>query len=162
MKSWFLLFISLISGVVILSSCSNKSTTKRGTDTNSSNNIGQLYNHLKNVTTDQIHDLKSLENPTVNNITIGKAYITSIKKIKYNGNLALWVKGNLPDGCSKLYRVVPDIDDSTLSLELVTWRPKNAKCTQALVPFSYIFSGLSLFEFKSVNKYKINNQIKSF
>ncbi len=114
------------------------------------------------ITADQIPDLKEIEHPTVEKIVVGQAYIDTIQKVTFQGNQALLIKGNLPDGCSKLYESKATINDSTLTLHIKTWKPQHLDCTQALVPFSYLYQGLSLFEFNSISQYKAGNKLRKF
>ena len=46
------------------------------------------------------------------------------------------IRGQLPDGCTEIDEaLVERPDDTTFLVRLITARPKDAMCTQALVPF---------------------------
>lgn len=45
------------------------------------------------------------------------------------------IRGNLPDGCSKLRPPEPVRVDNTFKVEVLTERPADAVCTTAVVPF---------------------------
>lgn len=66
-------------------------------------------------------------------------YIDSVTLISRNSRTALLISGNLPDGCSKLGEARHTMAGDTLRLTLSAWKPSDRMCTQALVPFSYIY-----------------------
>lgn len=159
--------VKAITGFVIflmlLSACDkHKVSKKETTNLPKDSTTSSARIQPPSVAADQIPNLKQIEHPTVEKIAVGQAYIDTIQKITFQGNPALLVKGNLPDGCSKLYESKAIIDDSTLTLLIKTWKPQHIACTQALVPFSYIYQGLSLFEFNSISQYKAGNKLKRF
>jgi hypothetical protein len=49
--------------------------------------------------------------------------------------LLVTIRGNLRDGCTQLVDAVPTIQGSEIQIDLVTQRPPDLQCTQALVPF---------------------------
>jgi len=59
--------------------------------------------------------------------------------------------GYLPDGCTEIYEINPPRDGRTFDIEIVTRRPVDLACTQALVPFEETVSldveGLSAGEY---------------
>lgn len=48
------------------------------------------------------------------------------------------VRGNLPDGCTRLDSAKVERNENMFNIRLDTRRPKNAVCTQALVPYEKI------------------------
>lgn len=51
------------------------------------------------------------------------------------------VKGNLPDGCTKITEhYVEKVDDHTFEILIITQRPGDMMCTEALVPFEEIIA----------------------
>lgn len=68
-----------------------------------------------------------------------KVYIDSVKQITTDSKKALLISGNLPDGCTHLESVSHHTEDHSLVLDVSTWRDTGAICTQALVPFSFIY-----------------------
>ena len=50
--------------------------------------------------------------------------------------VSVTVVGNLPDGCTDIREILAERkDDSTFQVKIITQRPVNAMCTEALVPF---------------------------
>ena len=49
--------------------------------------------------------------------------------------LLVTIRGNLRDGCTQLVEAVPTTRGSEIEIDLVTRRPADLLCTQALVPF---------------------------
>jgi len=45
------------------------------------------------------------------------------------------VRGSLPDGCTEIAESEAKLEDNTFTVLITTRRPKDAMCTQALVPF---------------------------
>ena len=45
------------------------------------------------------------------------------------------VKGNLPDGCTTIQGSESEREDNRFTIRIITQRPKDTVCTQALVPF---------------------------
>lgn len=158
MKTLSGLFLILL----LVPACDKHKTASKSAEQSMNKNESSSGIQPVTVTADQFPDLKQIEHPTVDKIVVGKAYIETIRKVKFKGNQALLIKGNLPDGCSKLYQAKAIIDDSTLVMDIKTWKPQHLMCTQALVPFSFIYQGLSLFEFNSISHYKAGNNLKKF
>ncbi len=149
--------------LMLLSACDkHKMSKKENAKLPGDSTLSSARIQSPTISADQIPDLKQIEHPTVDKIVVGQAYIDTIQKVTFQGNQALLVKGNLPDGCSKLYESKATINDSTLTLHIKTWKPQHLACTQALVPFSYLYQGLSLFEFNSVSQYKAGNKLRKF
>ena len=48
------------------------------------------------------------------------------------------IKGDLPDGCTTIQRHEVKSEGNTFTIKIFTQRPKDAICTQALVPFEYV------------------------
>jgi hypothetical protein len=75
--------------------------------------------------------------PTVTQVT-GSAYVTSATlsaPARDGGPYVLNVQGDLPDGCTTLAEVTQTRTADGLDVVLVTTRPRDAFCTEALVPF---------------------------
>lgn len=49
--------------------------------------------------------------------------------------VSVTVRGNLPDGCTEIAESTAELKGGTFTMSIITRRPKNVLCTQALVPF---------------------------
>ncbi|MCW9707437.1 hypothetical protein [Fodinibius salsisoli] len=94
--------------------------------------------------------------------TPGKVYIDAIKQISTGASDGLLISGSFSDGCTHLQAVLHNIEDDSLSLKISAWRNKEAVCTQALVPFSFIYDKLSSQQLNSYSQVSINGQTYSF
>lgn len=68
----------------------------------------------------------------------GEAYVntaTLIEPLRAGGLYVLQVQGDLPDGCTTIAGATQTRTDTGLEVVLVTTRPRDAFCTEALVPF---------------------------
>lgn len=72
-----------------------------------------------------------------------QVYIDSVKAANQSGQKVLKLFGNYPDGCTHLEEVTHQIKNGEIHLQLFARRPADAMCTQALVPFSFIYDKLS-------------------
>lgn len=156
------IILSVLFAVFLMASCGKKTSKKSHTTETNSKNGHKLDQKFRTVHKDSLTNLIQIETPTTSNIVISNAYIHSVEKVKYNGKRVLLIKGDLPNGCSKLYHVYKSIDGNTLTLTLSTWKPQNQPCTQALQPFSFIYDGLNYFDYHSVTHIKIAGQVKAF
>lgn len=68
-----------------------------------------------------------------------KVYIDSVKRIEGDGKPVLLISGNFPNGCTRLRNAAHTISEGTPSVTLTAWQPADKMCTQALVPFSFIY-----------------------
>ncbi len=71
-------------------------------------------------------------------VITGDAMVDSIEVMimeSFPVQVSAVVTGNLPDGCTALDQAYAVRDENTFTLELTTVRPKDAACTDALVPF---------------------------
>jgi hypothetical protein len=90
-------------------------------------------------------------------------YINQISKVKYEGKLVLLVQGNFPNGCTELLRSSHKmVGDATLRINLEGWKPSDRMCTQALVPFSYIYDQLPPNEIRTLDTYLIDGRRYQF
>lgn len=113
-------------------------------------------------TADSYPDLIELKKPSRNARQTGKVYIDSVKQITTESKEALLIAGKLADGCTHLQSVHHRVEDHTLILELSTWRDTEAMCTQALVPFSFIYEELDSEEITTYSQATVNGNIYSF
>lgn len=68
------------------------------------------------------------------------AYIESIDSLfleSFPLQVHAVLKGNLPDGCTTIYRHEVDREGNTFLIKIFTQRPTGAFCTEALVPYEY-------------------------
>lgn len=49
--------------------------------------------------------------------------------------VSVTVRGSLPDGCTEIAESEAEREENTFTVRITTRRPKDAMCTQALVPF---------------------------
>jgi inhibitor of cysteine peptidase len=74
-----------------------------------------------------------------------------VQDIEALSDAKILVRGNLPDGCTKLGRVEQTVEGQEIHITLYTRRSPDAMCTMALVPFEQIIpidtSGLAAGEY---------------
>lgn len=92
----------------------------------------------------------------------GKIYIDSVKQVSQNDTKTLLVSGSFSDGCTHLESMSHSITDSVIILKITAWREKEAVCTQALVPFSFLYDKLSSQELSRHSQVSINGKTYSF
>ena len=73
-------------------------------------------------------------------VVAGKARVESIEILileSFPVQVMVLARGNLPDGCTRIDRIEKgrDVEKRILWVEMTTARPRDALCTQALVPF---------------------------
>lgn len=108
----------------------------------------------------QYPNLVSVNPPNGQKNSPSKAYIDSVKMIDHKGNKALLISGNMANGCTYLLKATHTAADDSLSISLTAWKPADKICSQALVPFSFIYDELSAEELNKRNTMSINQ--KSF
>lgn len=111
---------------------------------------------------DSYPNLIELKKPSGSSLQTGKVYIDSIKQVTTESKEALLIAGKLADGCTYLQSVNHRVEDHTLILELSTWRDTEAMCTQALVPFSYIYGELNSEGIATYSQATVNGKTYSF
>jgi inhibitor of cysteine peptidase len=83
----------------------------------------------------------SFTNAAADTVAIGMAQIDEVL-VQQNESMPVQVRvvvrGNLPDGCTKLDTSSVALEENTFKVLLPTRRPKRAMCTQALVPYEKI------------------------
>ena len=47
----------------------------------------------------------------------------------------LVIRGQLPDGCTTIHEILPEREGQVFTVRVITARPVDAACTEALVPF---------------------------
>jgi inhibitor of cysteine peptidase len=75
-------------------------------------------------------------------MVIGKALVDSVTinlMEALPAQVSVTVEGNLADGCTQLSGTEQEVDGDTIRLNVLTARPADRMCTQALVPFSQTF-----------------------
>jgi inhibitor of cysteine peptidase len=77
---------------------------------------------------------------TTSPMIAGKARVESIEILileSFPVQVMVQARGNLPDGCTRIDRIEKDrdVEKRILWVEMTTARPRDALCTQALVPF---------------------------
>lgn len=83
-------------------------------------------------------------------------YVDSVKRITIENSRVLLIQGDFPDGCTSIGRAGYDYIDGTAELTLYAWRNPNMLCSQALVPFSFIYSGIPDDSLKSIETIYLN------
>ncbi|WP_372636151.1 hypothetical protein [Fodinibius sp.] len=113
-------------------------------------------------TADSYPHLIELKEPGKTARQAGRVYIDSVRQITTESHEGLLIAGNLSDGCTHLKSVNQRIEGDTLILKLSTWRNTDAMCTQALVPFSYIYEELDSVEAATYSQVTINGKTYSY
>lgn len=85
-------------------------------------------------------------------------YIRSVQVVNWHRAKALLISGKLPNGCARLKKAVITGNNDSLHLKLRAWQPAEATCTQALVPFSFIFDQFPPQKLRQASVIQINNQ----
>lgn len=87
-------------------------------------------------------NLISLTQPGDQDTSSSKVYVDSVQWIEYEQKKSLLISGNLANGCTYLQDASHTMAGDSLQISLVAWKPANKMCTQALVPFSFIYDKL--------------------
>lgn len=85
-----------------------------------------------------------------------KIYIDSVRVVDTEHNPVLLIMGIFPDGCTHIGKAGHQISGNSISLALEVWRDPDKMCTQALVPFSFIYRELPEKDLLSANSIQIN------
>lgn len=136
MKLFWLLFLTSFIFTACSSSKSGdkKSNSDRSyTKSDTIHSMADKYQNLITVTLPQA-DQKAISS---------KVYIDSMDVIDYKNQKALLITGSFANGCSALESVNHHLAGDTLRITLTGWQPAEMMCTQALVPFSFIYSDIS-------------------
>lgn len=112
--------------------------------------------------TDSYPHLIELREPDKQVPRPGKVYIDSVRQITTGSEQGLLIAGNLADGCTHLQSVNHHMENDTLVLELSAWREADAMCSQALVPFSYLYEKPDSAEAAAYSQITINGKPYSF
>ena len=86
-------------------------------------------------------------------------YIDSVKLIDYQDEPVLLINGDFPDGCIHIGEAEHQLLDRYPSISITGWRNTEAICTQALVPFSFIYRQLPGEYAASLDSILINDNI---
>jgi len=105
-------------------------------------------------------NLITLNPPGKQKTVASKIYVDSVKFIDYKKEKALLISGNMANGCTYISEASHTSTDETLQLSLKAWKPADKICSQALVPFSFIYDKLSQQELDGYNAVVMNQ--KSF
>ncbi len=76
--------------------------------------------------------------PEPGRVIVDEAAVSSVEVGPVPGDallLTIVVRGNLPDGCTKIARVTHAVEGHELRITVTTERPADLMCTEALVPF---------------------------
>lgn len=92
----------------------------------------------------------------------GKVYIDSVKQITTDTTQGVLISGHLADGCTHLKSISHRIKKDSLWLDIQAWRRTDILCTQALVPFAYIYDQLSAQELNNHSHITIQGKTYSF
>lgn len=91
----------------------------------------------------------------------GKVYIDSVSHIRSKSQEGLLITGSFADGCTQLQKITHSTVDDLLRIRLSAWKNTDTLCTQALVPFSYIYNKLRPEYLSGYSKITINGKIYS-
>lgn len=87
-----------------------------------------------------------------------KVYVDSVKWVDYEGKKALLITGNLPNGCTYIKEASHDTTGNTLRISLDAWKPADKMCTQALVPFSFVYDQLGQADAQAYTDVSVNDK----
>lgn len=108
---------------------------------------------------DSYPNLTELQQPEDAPYQEGNVYIDSLKQITIEEGKALLISGKLADGCTHLRAVThQETEDSALHVKVTAWRHADKMCTQALVPFTYIYRELSNSQMNHYSEILINGK----
>jgi inhibitor of cysteine peptidase len=128
MKSRYLLILVSLTLAIVISGCSSQPTL--------------VYNDSNNgsVNTSENQASGSGEN-NEEDVIIGVASVEKVQALileSFPVQVNVEVTGYLPDGCTNIGNLTTRKDDNIFYVELSTIRPRDALCTQALVPFAKV------------------------
>lgn len=106
----------------------------------------------------QYPNLITVNTPENQSMEASNAYIDSVKIIDYKKEKALLITGNLANGCTYLKEVSHTANGNALAIILKTWKPADKICSQALVPFSFIYNEMTSTELKRKDSVSVNQQ----
>lgn len=90
-------------------------------------------------------------------------YLESMRKITYEGKPAILIYGNFPNGCAQLLKADHSVTNvNTLVLHLQGWQPKDALCTQALVPFTFVYTEIDEETIQKLGYFEIDGELNNF
>lgn len=98
--------------------------------------------------------LSAIESPGKSHID-ATVYIESVKAGLVEGKPSLLIQGNFSNGCAYLAGATIKVEEGYV-VELSSKYPDQMVCTQALVPFNYLFSDLNADLLKSGKDVRIN------
>ena len=124
------------------------------------NETGQSEPSYPPVTEQLTDEAIAVEKPAGQNYKVLPVYVKSVEKRSLSGEAVLVISGQFPNGCAKLFKADFSVtDDEQLAIEMKSWQPSKAICTQALVPFSYIDSSLNAAEIGSLSEFVIDGTV---
>lgn len=142
---FYFLFLTMIGILIIANSCSGSVAALPQEDQTATQNSPSAYPNPDEPVT---HDPYPVMDPTKvkpissEDLISGeeRAYVDSMDIFimeSFPVQVSVQVYGNFPDGCTsfKEAQVIYDEETQTFDVHLFTTRPKDAMCTQALVPF---------------------------
>lgn len=103
-------------------------------------------------------NLIALNPPDTQQVVSSNVYVDSVKVIDHNNEKALLISGNLASGCTYLRDASHTAAADSLQLSLTAWKPADKMCTQALVPFSFIYEELPSAELETHSRATVNDQ----
>lgn len=151
MKPHLLLLLLLIL-VILSSGCSSQPTPVY----NGSENISENKTENQTVSSEENNSEKFLSGVA----SVNDVQVLFLESFPLQVNVG--VTGYLPDGCTKIGNVTTQRDGTNFYVKISTLRPKDAICTQALVPFREAVS-LDVYGLKKgVYTVDVNGKIVSF
>ncbi len=109
-------------------------------------------------TAENYPNLVQLRPPGTQKFVSSKVYIDSVNMISRGEQKALLISGNFPDGCTRLQNAGHNIDNDSLIISLTAWKPSDKMCTQAMVPFSFIYENVSKDQMQALPALSINKK----
>lgn len=87
-------------------------------------------------------DLIQLTPPEKENVPTSKLYVDSVRVESLGEELVLLIRGDLPDGCTHIGSARHAVNETEISLTLDAWSDPELLCTQALVPFTFVYRSI--------------------
>lgn len=152
MKSRYVLILVVFILAIVVSGCSSQPTLVYNDSNDDSVNMSenQTSGTGENIEEDVIIGVASVENV--------QALILESFPVQVN----VEVTGYLPDGCTTIGNATTRKDGNTFYVQISTLRPRDALCTQALVPFTKVVP-LDMYGLKKgVYTVDVNGKTTSF
>lgn len=101
-------------------------------------------------------NLVDIEAPATDRYSDSRTYVDSVEYARLEEQPVLVVHGDFPDGCTHLREASHEAGSNRFELTLKAWRDPEQSCTQALVPFTFIYDRFETEELEGLDSLTIN------